>query len=86
MLKEQISDDFILETEDVKTKIFKTYGNRVGVILLGVWLIQKVLGVETLRSFTKQSTFFRYRKSLIDAGCSWDGKNHDFKEKKDSVA
>lgn len=86
MLHEQISDSFILETEDVKKKIFKIYGNRLGVILLGAWLIQRVLGIETLQKYLTRRTFYRYRKWLIDAGCFWDDKNLDSKQDSHSIA
>lgn len=63
----------VRKAEDVERRLMEVYGNRLGGVLLGTWYRLTTLGEERTRAGMSRPTFYRHRKLLEEAGCSWQG-------------
>lgn len=63
----------VRKAEDVNQRLMSFYGHRLGGVLLGTWYRLTTLGEERTKADMKRPTFYRHRKQLQDAGCSWQG-------------
>lgn len=72
ILKESESSyETVRDNRAVQTRLFAVYSKRLANTLYGMWLQLATLGEDAVRSMTSKPTFYRNRKYLIDAGCSW---------------
>lgn len=58
---------------NVRNRLFSIYSDRLAGILLGVWYQLTTLGDFEVKKSLSDSTFYRYKKQLQQAGVSWKG-------------
>lgn len=58
---------------EVKRRLDDTYSPAVSRTLFGIWSQLAILGEGEVRSGLTRTSFYRYRKQLTDAGCTWFG-------------
>lgn len=58
-------------TRAVEARLIQLYGQRLGSLLYGTWFRLAANGEESVRDNMPRRTFYRQRKQLLDAGCSW---------------
>jgi II/X family phage/plasmid replication protein len=74
LLREGQADMHTVRTNRaVARRLQDVYGQRLGNQLFGTWLQLAALGEEVVKGAMKRPTFYRHRKQLVDAGCSWKG-------------
>jgi len=56
---------------EVQARLHQKYSTREASVLFGSWLQLSSLGENALKKSLPRSTFYRHRKMLQDAGCSW---------------
>lgn len=56
---------------EVKARLSDLYTARVAAGLVGTWMQLSALGEEETKKGMTRATYFRHRKQLVDAGCSW---------------
>jgi II/X family phage/plasmid replication protein len=56
---------------EVSRRLQSTYQGELGNRLFGTWLQLAALGEKEVKRDMAARTFYRQRKQLIDAGCSW---------------
>jgi II/X family phage/plasmid replication protein len=72
VLREGKTDVEIVRTNDaVKRRLIDTYGSRGGRALYATWVALAHYGEDRAREDLPRATFYRHRKMLVDAGCSW---------------
>jgi II/X family phage/plasmid replication protein len=59
--------------QEVLNRLDHTYGSSLGRSLFGTWSQLSTLGEEVTRQNMSRPTFYRHRKLLDQAGCSWHG-------------
>jgi II/X family phage/plasmid replication protein len=74
LLREGQADmDTVRTNRAVSRRLKDTYGQTLGNQLFGTWLQLAALGEEVVKVELPRRTFYRHRKQLVDAGCSWKG-------------
>lgn len=59
----------------VKQRLFDQYTAAQARALYGTWLELSAMGEDTVKAGLSRPTFYRHRKQLIEAGCSWHDSN-----------
>ena len=73
VLKEGQSDmEWVRTADEVERRLYQVYESRLAQALWGTWLKLAAQGETAVRSKLTRPTYFRHRKQLADAGCSWD--------------
>ncbi len=76
LLKEGKSDmETVRKTKDVSRRLNAVYGDTIGNRLFGFWLQLAANGEEEVSRRMKRPSFYRNRKSLMDAGVNWTGSD-----------
>lgn len=57
----------------VKRRLYESYSPALARSLYGTWLELSAIGEDAARAKVSRMTFYRHRKALQDAGCSWHG-------------
>jgi len=57
---------------EVSRRLEQTYTPELANRLFGTWLQLAALGERVVKDKMSRPTFFRQRKQLVDAGCSWN--------------
>ena len=74
LLREGESDmDTVRNHVEVKRRLFDTYSPALASTLYGVWAQFSTVGEVEVRRDLPKATFYKYRKLLTDAGCTWFG-------------
>lgn len=74
LLREGKSDmDIVRNHVEVKRRLFDTYSPSIASTLYGVWAQFSTVGEAEVRRDLPKATFYKYRKLLTDAGCTWFG-------------
>lgn len=74
LLKEGKSDmETVRKNKDVSKRLNETYGDTLGNRLFGFWLQLAANGEDEVKRRLTRATFYRNRKSLMDAGVNWTG-------------
>jgi len=63
----------VRRNEEVNRRLVQVYGESLGGTLFGTWIRLATVGEEELRRTMARRTFYRHRKQLQEAGCSWHG-------------
>jgi II/X family phage/plasmid replication protein len=72
LFKEGKSDmETVRRNRDVSRRLADVYGEKLGNRLYGFWLQMTTNEEEEVKRRMTRPTFYRLRKSLVDAGCSW---------------
>lgn len=72
LLREGVHDMKQVRTAHaVRDRLFDLYNARLAGLLFGTWLQLSALGEETIKNKMQRASFYRHRKMIIDAGCSW---------------
>jgi II/X family phage/plasmid replication protein len=58
---------------EVSRRLNKLYGSSLASTLYGVWTQMATVGELEVRKALARRTFYRQRRQLVDAGCSWAG-------------
>jgi len=58
---------------EVSARLFESYGPQLAGSLYGLWVRLSAHGEKEVRKGMARPTFYRQRKQLLDAGCSWAG-------------
>lgn len=66
-------EKMIRKTEAVEKRLYEVYNERLAGLLLGTWMRLSTLGEKYTKSRMKETTFYRQRKQLLDAGITWLG-------------
>jgi len=61
----------VREALTVKGRLVDVYGDRLGTSLLGTWYQLATLGEKSCKDGMSRPSFYRHRKLLTEAGCSW---------------
>lgn len=76
VIRESETDmETVRRNRDVRTRLFETYGDRLGGILYGTWLGFCAVGEEEVKNSMTRRTFYRQRRFLEQAGVSWFGSD-----------
>lgn len=59
----------------VKRRLFEVYSAKQARTLLGTWMQLSAIGEDAAKASLTRPTFYRHRKQLVDAGCSWHGSD-----------
>jgi II/X family phage/plasmid replication protein len=59
--------------KEVSVRLFEMYGPQLAGSLYGLWVRLSSHGEKEVRKGMTRRTFYRQRKQLLDAGCSWAG-------------
>ncbi|MDQ2830919.1 MAG: phage/plasmid replication protein, II/X family [Chloroflexota bacterium] len=59
----------------VKQRLQSQYTPAMARALYGTWLELSAMGEDTVKAGLSRPTFYRHRKQLVDAGCSWHDSN-----------
>lgn len=74
LLKEAQTDMNTVRTHlEVSRRLSSTYSPELAGRLLGTWLQLSVLGESHVKKSMARPTFYRQKRQLIEAGCSWNG-------------
>jgi II/X family phage/plasmid replication protein len=74
LLKEAQTDMNTVRTHlEVSRRLAHTYSPELADRLLGTWFKLSALGEDHVRKSMSKPTFYRQKKQLIEAGCSWNG-------------
>lgn len=72
LFKEGKSDmETVRQNREVSRRLNDVYGDTLGNRLYGFWLQMATNEEEVMKGRMKRSLFYKYRKALVDAGCSW---------------
>lgn len=72
LFKEGKSDmETVRQNREVSRRLNEVYGDTLGNRLYGFWLQMATNEEEEVKRRMTRPTFYRLRKSLVDAGCSW---------------
>jgi len=63
----------VRRTKAVEMRLFKVYDERTAGSLFGFWLRLCSVGEKSVKDTMKKTSYYKYRKLLIDAGVSWTG-------------
>jgi II/X family phage/plasmid replication protein len=74
LLKEAQTDMNTVRTHlEVSRRLTATYSPELADRLLGTWFKLSALGENHVKKSMSKPTFYRQKRQLIDAGCSWNG-------------
>jgi II/X family phage/plasmid replication protein len=74
LLKEAQTDMNTVRTHlEVSRRLSRIYSPELADRLLGTWFKLSALGEDHVKKSMSKPTFYRQKKQLIDAGCSWNG-------------
>lgn len=74
VIREGFKDLETLRTaQEVRRRLFSTYDAPLAGSLYGLWVTLSTDGEAEVKKGMKRTTFYRQRKQLVDAGCSWAG-------------
>jgi II/X family phage/plasmid replication protein len=59
------------DSQIVQDRLFNLYSTQLAGTLFGFWMQLSILGEKAVKAKMSKSTFYRQRKQLVDAGCSW---------------
>ncbi len=59
--------------QEVRRRLIAEYGSALAGTLFGLWVSLSTDGEREVRKTMNRATFYRCRKQLVDAGCSWAG-------------
>ena len=73
VLKEGQADmEWVRTADEVERRLYQVYESKLASTLYGTWLKLAAQGETAVRSRLAERTYYRHRKQLADAGCSWD--------------
>lgn len=62
----------VRRSESVGARLIEVYGESLGGIYLGTWSRLAIFGERKVKNEMKETTFYRHKKALRDANCSWN--------------
>jgi hypothetical protein len=70
----------VRNADEVERRLYEVYDQKLAAILCGTWFRLAAQGESVVRDRLSQSTYYRHRKKLADAGCAWDSTDVHLRE------